>query len=692
MKQKNELSNSTSPYLRQHADNPVAWQLWSEATLELAKQEKKPILLSIGYSACHWCHVMAHESFADAETAEIMNAHFINIKVDREQRPDLDKIYQTTHALLTQRSGGWPLTVFLDAHTQIPFFSGTYFPKEARHGLPAFREVLLKVAEYFKQYPQEVLKQGKQLHANLQRIYAPRKSQSYQPEDITATAYRQLQTLFDKQYGGFGEAPKFPQTANLNLLLYCAEHFTETKQPSDATQAATIALHSLQAMTLSGVYDQVGGGFYRYAVDRAWRIPHFEKMLYDNALLLAVLADASLMTGVSLFKNAVDETAQWLLDEMTDADGGFYASIDADAQGHEGRYYTWSCEEIQSLCSREDYQHLQAYWNLQEAPNFEGQWHLNVIDDSIREQDKQHRLRTIKAALLAVRKQRTPPDRDDKILTAWNALTITGLAKAAMMSQNQTYAQAAWRAFNFIRQSMWDGKRLHAYDRQQHSQAVCYLDDYAFLLEACITLLQLRWDNTLLEFTQQLAKALIEQFEDSEHGGYFFTPHQHESLLQRPRTFHDEALPAGYAVATYTLIRLAMLCGDEAYLHSAKRALEQASTSLQHEPNHCATLVYAASMYHRLPTTIILRGQQEAMQAWQQLAQQYFSTQRLCFAIPNSAQSNLPPALAAKTPSTEAAVCAFICQGTQCLAPLSTLTAFEDYLAKHSLKLTLQTP
>lgn len=690
MSTQNRLANSSSPYLQQHANNPVDWYTWDTEALDRARKEKKPILLSVGYSACHWCHVMAHESFEDEATAEMMNKYFINIKVDREQRPDIDKIYQTSHSLLTQRGGGWPLTVFLDYRTHAPFFSGTYFPKEPRHGLPSFREVLMSIADYFNSHLDDISKQGEEVSQTLKKMYAPRPSQSSLPPNLTNTAYQTLERLFDAEYGGFGEAPKFPQVSQLSFLVHCAEKFSAEDKTTEAIQASGMALHTLRCMILSGVYDQVGGGFYRYAVDRAWLIPHFEKMLYDNGLLLSFLAEASTLIDEDLFRHALHETAQWALRDMQSPAGAFYSSLDADSEGEEGLYYTWSQQEMMSLLDSDTLNTLKEYWNINTPANFEGSWHLNTINDDIRKQDKQQLIEKAKVTLLATRTQRISPHLDDKILTSWNALMIKGMAKAAMASEEKTYADGAWRAFEFIHKNLWDGQYLFSSCRKQQIEKISYLDDYAFLLDACLSLLQLRWDANVFEFANTLADALIDQFEDSTHGGFFFTPHQHEKLLERPRTFYDEAIPSGYAVAVYALSCLGALCGKDKYLNSAKRALEQAGEVLQRNPAECASLLYAANLNHAMPSIVVLRGAEESMRTWQQIARQNFSSSRLCFAIPASFDlSNNFPAITAKTVLAEDpnGVTAYICQGTTCLEPISKQEHFVEYLVQNSLKL-----
>ncbi len=439
----NRLADATSPYLQQHAHNPVDWWPWCGEALSLARAQDKPILLSIGYSACHWCHVMAHESFEDPETAALMNRLFVNIKVDREERPDLDKIYQTAHQLLTQRPGGWPLTVFLTPDDHKPFFAGTYFPREPRHGLIAFTDLMQRVEGAYREREDAIREQNSSLMAALGQVEATRSggSEITDDEPIEA-AVSQLADSFDTRFGGFGTAPKFPHPTNLELLL--RHHAASAAAGTAEDQALRMAVQTLECMVKGGINDQLGGGFCRYSVDERWMIPHFEKMLYDNGPLLALCCDAWQITGKPLFRGAAEATADWVMREMQDPRGGYYSSLDADSEGHEGRFYVWDREQVKGLLPAEEYAVFAPVYGLDLDPNFEGRWHLHTYRDPQTVAADLGKSADAVSALLAqarerlfrARERRVRPGRDEKILTAWNGLMIKGMARAARVLGN----------------------------------------------------------------------------------------------------------------------------------------------------------------------------------------------------------------------------------------------------------------
>lgn len=666
----NHLAGQTSPYLLQHLHNPVDWHPWGEPALKLARELDRPILLSIGYSACHWCHVMAHESFEDPATAAVMNECFVNIKVDREERPDLDKIYQTAHALLTRRPGGWPLTVFLDPHTQVPFFAGTYFPPEARHDLPAFAGLCRHIAEFYRERREELGEQNASLMAFLQdmnRADAGRCAHlDGMPLDV---ARQQLAQAHDRRHGGFGRAPKFPHPTSLERLLRHA-----TLGDGTDTQARDMALFTLERMALGGMNDQIGGGFCRYSVDEQWMIPHFEKMLYDNGQLLSLYADAFAATGRPLFRQVLESTTGWMLREMQLPQGGFCSSLDADSEGEEGRFYVWTREQVQAVLDDDEYRVAAACWGFDRAANFEGRWHPHVYRTPEQAAGRlglppetAHRLlESARSRLFQAREQRVRPGRDDKVLVSWNALAIGGLCRAARVLQQPQGFEAAGRALDFIREHLWVDGRLLATSKDGHAHLAAYLDDYVFLIDAILERLQYRWDTTELDFARQLAQRVRQHFA-APAGGFFFTADDHEPLIQRPLPLSDDALPAGNTIAARVFNRLGLLLGEADYLRAAEDTLKAAWSQLCENPSgHTGLLNALEDLLHPVQTLIVRPGGREA--AWRAAALDGYRPRRQTFVIPDQAR-DLPPALAAKTAAGAGGV-AWLCEGTHCLPPV----------------------
>jgi uncharacterized protein YyaL (SSP411 family) len=672
---RNRLELETSPYLKQHADNPVDWYPWGEAALTRARIDDKPILLSIGYSACHWCHVMAHESFEDPATAALMNELFVNIKVDREERPDLDKIYQIAQQMLTHGSGGWPLTMFLTPADQQPFFGGTYFPKEARYGMPPFRELLKRVAEYYHGHGAEILAQSSQLQQAFAAIEPAAHGGATLHDAPLLEARAALERSFDPKQGGFTQAPKFPHPGSIER---CMRHWYATSgEATPDLQALYMASLTLTRMAEGGICDQLGGGFARYSVDAQWMIPHFEKMLYDNGQLLCEYARAALATDEALFARTANDIADWVLRDMHSPDGGFYSSLDADSEGHEGRFYVWSRAEVQASLTPAQYAVFAPRYGLDRPGNFDGAWHLHTYESvdaiagraalSVRE--VQSLLESSRAALLQIRNLRVWPARDDKILVSWNALMIKGLAIAARVLKRADLADAAATAADFVRHRLWrDGRLLATYkDGRAHLSA--YLDDYAFLADALLELLQTRWRSGDLQFARELLDVLLAQFEDRQHGGFFFTAADHEKLIHRSKSFSDDSLPSGNGVAASVLCRLGYLLGDLSYLDAAERTLEAGWAALQQHPQAHMAMLNALEDWLSPPQVLIVRGAADAAQDWTRQIGACYAPRRMLFAIPDSAQ--LPPALAEKR-AMERTV-AYLCSGTTCSAPLTDL-------------------
>ncbi|MFL6567333.1 MAG: thioredoxin domain-containing protein [Burkholderiales bacterium] len=660
----NRLATETSPYLQQHAANPVDWYPWGEEALERARTEDKPILLSVGYSACHWCHVMAHESFEDPEVAAVMNRLFINVKVDREERPDIDQIYQSAHQLLAQRAGGWPLTMFLSPQG-VPFFGGTYFPRSARYGMPAFPQLCERIAAIWRDKRTEIEAQNAEVLDALARSVArrPARRDEFSAEVIGAMLDN-LRASFDAQHGGFGAAPKFPHPTDLELCLRKGEH--------------EIVRVTLARMCGGGIYDQLGGGFCRYSTDASWTIPHFEKMLYDNGPLLGLLADAWVLTREPTFARCAAETAGWIMREMQSPQGGYYSSLDADSEHEEGKFYVWTREEVAALLTASEYVVVAAHYGLDQPPNFENRhWHLRVAgaasDESL--------LIAARRKLFEAREKRVRPGRDEKILVSWNALAIRGMAHAGRILGHPEWIASARRALGFIRSAMWRDARLLATYKDGRAHLKAYLDDYAFLLAAALELLQERFDAEDFAFACKLADVMLEQFEDADAGGFFFTAGDHERLVQRPKPPHDNATPSGNAVAAWSLGRLAAITGEERYARAAERTLELFYPQMRDHPAGFAAMAIALDEALQPPRTLILRGRDDALPPWQAELAQEFLPDLTVLALPDGI-----PALGAllDKPVRPEPVNAWLCRGVTCLAPMSDLVNLKKTLKEQA--------
>jgi uncharacterized protein YyaL (SSP411 family) len=672
----NALAAETSPYLRQHATNPVDWHPWGPAALELARKLDRPILLSVGYSACHWCHVMAHESFEDPTTAALMNEHFINIKVDREERPDLDRIYQTAHQVMNQAGGGWPLTVFLAPDSHRPFFSGTYFPPEQRHGMPAFRTVLEKVTDFYATRRGDLAEFGDKLVGVLGQLQPPPGADGELPLEPLLTARATLQREFDGSFGGFGEAPKFPHPANLELLLRTWRASAASEEPD--LQALYMATLTLTRMAEGGLYDQLGGGFCRYSVDPYWMIPHFEKMLYDNAQLLGVYAQAAVATGEPLFRRIAAETADWMLRDLRAPAGGFYSTLDADSEGHEGRFYVWTPDAVRDVLEPDEYDVFARRFGLDRDANFEGAWHLHTFRSvadlatelALDEATIEAQLESARTKLLTVRNARVWPARDEKILTSWNGLAIAGLAQASRALDRADLADAALQAVRFLREQCWRDGRLLAVHTDGESRFTAYLDDYAMLAWGLLELLQARWDAEALAWTVELAEVMLAHFADAGAGGFYFTADDHESLILRPKTFSDDATPAGNGVAARALLRLGYLLGEPRYIDAAESTLRSAQAAIERFPHGHGTLLMALDELASPPRILVLRGPTDELEVWRSEIDKLYDPRRMIVAVPPRAKP-LPPALASK--KALGSTVAYVCRGMTCSPPVPTL-------------------
>jgi uncharacterized protein YyaL (SSP411 family) len=677
----NRLATETSPYLQQHAGNPVDWYPWGPEALARARDEDKPILLSVGYSACHWCHVMAHESFEDASVAALMNRLFVNVKVDREERPDLDQIYQMAHQMLSRGAGGWPLTMFL-APDGTPFFGGTYFPKTSRYGLPGFAALLERVAAIWREKRAEIGAQNEQMRAVFSRTLPSGGARRSEVSDAPVrSALENLKANFDTRFGGFGGAPKFPHPTDLEL---CLRQFANHGDRA----ALEMAEVTLTRMCEGGIYDQLGGGFSRYSVDRYWMIPHFEKMLYDNGPLLALLADAWLATGHGLYAQCAEQTAGWIVREMQSPEGGYYSSLDADSEHEEGKFYVWHRDEVGALLAADEWQVAAPYWGLDRGANFENRhWHLHVartLEGSAKLagvglERAAHLVAAARAKLFAAREQRVRPGRDAKILVSWNALAVRGMARAGRVFGRREWIASARRALEFVRGQMWRDGRLLATCKKGKAHLAAYLDDYAYLICALLELLQAEFSAPDLEFAEDLAEVLLEQFEDLERGGFFFTAREHERLVHRPKPGHDSAMPSGNGMAAFGLNRLSALTGEARYARAAERALELFYPLMREQPSGFGQLLIALEEQLGPPSVLVLRGAPEALGHWSAALARDYLPGTLALAIPDGT-AGLPPPL--DKPVRPEPVNGWLCQGVKCLAPISDLEALRQACKK----------
>jgi uncharacterized protein len=564
----NRLAQATSPYLLQHKHNPVDWWTWGPDALAEAKRTKKPILLSVGYAACHWCHVMAHESFEDAATAEVMNELFVNIKVDREERPDIDQIYM--HALhLMGEQGGWPLTMFLTAQSE-PVWGGTYFPKESRFGRPAFVDVLREVARLFREEPARIDQNRVALLARLAEKARPASKVTIGLKELDAAAM-QAGNMFDPVNGGLRGAPKFPQPAILEMLWRAGLRTNDTRFFETVE-------HSLDRMCEGGIYDHLGGGFSRYSVDERWLVPHFEKMLYDNAQLLELLALAYQRSSNVLFATRARETVEWLKREMTTKEGGFAASLDADSEGEEGKFYVWSKNEIVELIGPEAGEFFAHHYNVTDEGNFEGHNILNRLKKVPRSEANEERLASLRAILLGARAGRVRPGLDDKILADWNGLMIAALVNAGIILEEPSWIEMARRAFDFIAQTMTNDERQH--NRLGHSWRDGRLlfpglaSDFAAMIRAALALYEATGSRIYLERALSWQTAFDAHYADPDTGGYYLSADDSSDLLLRPHSTSDDATPNHNAVAAQNLVRLAVLAGSDSWRGKADRLIE----------------------------------------------------------------------------------------------------------------------
>jgi uncharacterized protein YyaL (SSP411 family) len=677
----NRLIHETSPYLLQHAHNPVDWYPWGEDALKKARSENKPILLSIGYSACHWCHVMERESFEDEKIAALMNELFVNIKVDREERPDLDEIYMNAVQMLTGR-GGWPMTVFLTPDGK-PFYGGTYFPPEDRQGMPGFPRILMGVSQAYRERPQDVEKSVAQIVSALHRMSESRGVTKNIAETIIADSCEKISRAYDAENGGLGQAPKFPNPGVYELFL---RHYHHSKNE----RYLEMISHTLTKMAQGGIYDHLGGGFHRYSVDPKWLVPHFEKMLYDNAQLLRTYAQAHMITREPLFKSVVEETADYLLREMLHPEGGFYSTQDADSEGEEGKFFVWTPEEVTRLLGEEDSEIFCRIYDVSDEGNFEDK---NILHPILTTEQASKLFRKEKAEiealiarakekLLVEREKRVKPFRDEKIIAAWNGLALSGLAEAIKVSPEPRYAEALNRTIDFIFSKMFrDGFLLHTHKDGQ-SKLLGYLDDYAFIAVGLLDVYEALFDRSALQRSIQLADTIIREFSDENGGGFFYTGKSHEQLVSRTKPVFDASIPSGNAMATQLLLRLAHITGKEEYFKRAEMVLHACYDAMESQPFGFAHMLCALDLYLSKPKEIVVVGNlddSETVALVKQLQQYYLPNKVLQVAHPDERLENLSPLLAGKT-QLNGLPTIYVCQNFTCSQPVTSWAALKPLL------------
>ena len=669
----NRLIHETSAYLLQHAHNPVDWYAWGEEAFRKARSEDKPILLSIGYSACHWCHVMERESFENEEIAALMNELFVNIKVDREERPDLDEIYMSAVQMLTGR-GGWPMTMFLTPEGK-PFYGGTYFPPEDRYGVPGFPRILTGVANAYREKPQDVEKSVGQILTALQRSSQSRESERNFSPDVIAESAEQIARAYDSDHGGLGEAPKFPNAGVYELFL---RHYHHSK----SQRFLDMVTHTLTKMAEGGIYDHLGGGFHRYSVDAKWLVPHFEKMLYDNAQLVRIYSQVYCITKDPFFERVVDETVTYLLREMLHPEGGFYSTQDADSEGREGMFFVWTLDEVGGILGEEASEIFCRVYDVTEYGNFEEKNILHPIL-TIEQAAKLFRcdvgaiealVADAKRQLFEEREKRIKPFRDEKIIASWNGLIISGLAEAIKISPKPAYIEAANRTVEFIFTKMFrDGYLLHTY-KDGIAKLLGYLDDYAFLAVGLMDLYEATFDQSNLQRAVQLANIMLSEFWDDSDGAFFYTGKSHEQLISRAKPVFDASIPSGNAMATQLLLRLYHLTGTDDYLKRAERVLRSYYDAMESQPFGFAHMLCVLDLYLNEPKEIVVVGKREYPNTAKLIGQihsLYLPNKTLQLVGPEEPLEKISPLLRGKT-QIDGQPTVYVCHNFTCSAPVTS--------------------
>ena len=676
----NHLIHESSPYLLQHAHNPVDWYPWGEEAFTKARAENKPVLLSIGYSACHWCHVMAHESFEDEEIARLMNDLFVNIKVDREERPDLDQIYMSAVQMMTHH-GGWPMTVFLTPEA-VPFYGGTYFPPQDRYNMPGFPRVLISVAEAYKERPQDIAETGTSLLNELRRLSQSAGSDNPIEKELLDAAYAGIARSYDSINGGFGGAPKFPPAMTLEFLL-------RTYARTANEDVLQIVSHTCRKMAEGGMYDQLGGGFHRYSTDARWLVPHFEKMLYDNALLSRLYLHHFQVTQSEASKATVEGILDYVLREMTDAEGGFYSTQDADSEGHEGKFFVWDINEIRSTLGDTAATVFNDYYNLTDAGNFEGKNIPNVtrtiedvaVANNITIEQLTESLARSRRILFDVRERRVKPDRDEKILTAWNGLMLASFAEAGVILNRADYTDAARRNADFVlTQLRSDGLLLRTY-KNGVAKFNAYLEDYAFFTEGLVTLYETTGEFPWLREALALTDRMIEEFWDEENGGFYFTGKSHENLIVRSKDYFDNATPSGNSVAAGVLLRLALLTGNDRYRNLAIAVFREAADTARRFPSGFGYLLSAIdfSLSTAKEVAIVGRDGADIDPLLREVWRRYLPNKVVAPAFSNETEAFELPLLKDR-PMLEGRATAYVCEHYTCKQPVTDADALSVQL------------
>jgi uncharacterized protein len=675
----NRLSAESSSYLRQHALNPVDWYPWGPEALARAKTENKPIHVSIGYSACHWCHVMAHESFENPDIAKLLNEQFINVKVDREERPDLDDLYQKAVQVFLGRGGGWPLTMFLTPD-QEPFYGGTYFPPVPRYNRPGFPQVLQGVVEAFRLHGDDVKKNIERVKAGLARVSTHQPSQEPLTERLLDDGVKDLALFFDPVRGGFGEGPKFPTVPPLSLLL---RQSYRTKDPGPQE----MVLLQLRKMAAGGIYDHLGGGFHRYSVDGEWLVPHFEKMLYDNVQLVRIYLDGWRLTKECRFRQVVEETLDYLRRELTHPDGALYAAQDADSEGVEGKYFVWDAREIHTILGDELGGEFVRVYGVTEQGNFEGTTILNRLGSWDWPQEEQARLDRLllpaRKALLAAREQRVKPQRDENIITGWNALAVSALLDAYQTFGTAWYLSAAEQALTFIVDYAIHEGVVYRTVTGGRGRVAGYLDDYAYLAAALLDAFETTSHTWYLDQARIVTDRMLELFWDGAVGGFFFTGTHHETLIHRMKSGIDSALPSGNAVAVQVLLRLFSLTGEPLYDERAEQTLRVFHDVMDQNAYGASGLLCALDLYLAKPKEVVIVGQrdQAATESFLAAAHQRYVPNKILFLLDESRRGKVfDLALSAGKVSVNGQPTAYVCHRFECSSPVTEQAQLEQLL------------